>query len=187
MKKINLYLTLGVLCLLCSQGTGLAETMYVTDRLYLSLRSGPDPEERSLALLPSDTKLAVLETEGKWAKVTLEDGRTGWVMKGFLVENVPKSLLIDQLKGQIESTNRILQRLRKENAFLKRDNQTLKDQSIQQDKRLEMATKENRRLKMTTRQDTRERLKEIGASGIVGLFIGLIIGYLVKRPKRRRY
>ena len=49
------------LYLLCGQGTGLAETMYVTDRLYLSLRNAPDPEQRPLALLPSDTKVDVLD------------------------------------------------------------------------------------------------------------------------------
>ena len=177
MKKIKVYLALGVLCLLCGPGTGLAKTMYVTDRLYLSLRSGPDPEAPSLGLLRSDTKVYVLDTEGKWAKVTLEDGRTGWVMKKFLVEDMPKFLMIEELQGQIASKNITLQRLRGENASLKKEIETLKNQITQQDKRREMTTKEN----------SVKRLKEIYAIGIVALLLGLIIGYLVKRPKGRRY
>ena len=98
MKKIKLCLFLVFLCLLYGQGTGLAETMYVTDRLYLSLRNAPDPEQRPLALLPSDTKVDVLETKGDWAKVMLEDGRTGWVMKRYLTKKLHKSSIIEQLE-----------------------------------------------------------------------------------------
>lgn len=97
-RDIKLYLVFTVVCLLHGQGIGLAETMYVTDRLYLSLRSAPTSGQPSLALLPSDTRVDLLETEGNWAKVMLEDGRTGWVLKRFLVENVPKSFIIEQLK-----------------------------------------------------------------------------------------
>ncbi|NIU38405.1 SH3 domain-containing protein, partial [Candidatus Bathyarchaeota archaeon] len=45
-----------------------------------------------MGLLPSDTRVEVLETEGKWAKVTAENGRTGWVMQRYLVKDVPKSV-----------------------------------------------------------------------------------------------
>ncbi|MFQ5841631.1 MAG: SH3 domain-containing protein, partial [Thermodesulfobacteriota bacterium] len=91
-KNMKLYLYLVAICFLWAQGTALAETMYVTDRLHLSLRKSPDTGQPSVGLLPSDTKVEVLETEGKWAKVNLENGRTGWVMKRYLVKDVPKSL-----------------------------------------------------------------------------------------------
>jgi len=181
MKNIKLYLFLVVVCLLYGQGNGLAQTMYVTDRLYLSLRNGPDPEQPSLALLPSDTKVDVLETEGNWAKVMLEDGRTGWVMKRYLVKDLPKSLIIEQLKGQIEENKVIPERLRKENVSLKREIDTLRNQIIQQKTRLEITAKEN----------TWKRIKEIYVAGIVALLAGFIVGYLVrslvKKPKRTMY
>ena len=85
MKKTGLYLIFGVACFLSLVATGLAETMYVTDRLYLSLRKGPGLGEPSLSVLVSDTKVEVVETERDWARVKLEDGRTGWVMRKFLV------------------------------------------------------------------------------------------------------
>ena len=181
MKHMKLYLFFVVVCLLPGQANGLAETMYVTDRLHLSLRSTPDPGGPFLMLLPSDTKVEVLETEGKWAKVQLENGRTGWVMKRYLVKDLPKSLLIEQLKGQIEDNKMIPERLRKKNASLKKEIDTLKNQIIQQKARLEITTKEN----------TLKRLKEIYVAGIVALLAGLIIGYLVrsliKKPKRTLY
>ena len=183
MEKKKLYLSFVVLCLLYGQANGLADTMYVADRLYLSLRIAPAPEQPSLALLPSDTKVDVLETEGNWAKVMLEDGRTGWVMKRFLVKDLPKSLIIEQLKGQIENKNISLERLREETASLKKEIETLKNQIIQQ----------NTHLEMTTKEDTLKRLKQIYGPVIVALLVGLniacllIIGYLVRRSKRTGY
>ncbi|NIS60349.1 MAG: SH3 domain-containing protein, partial [Proteobacteria bacterium] len=103
-KTMKLYLCLIAVCLLWAQGNVLAETMYVTDRLHLSLRKGPDTGQPPVGLLPSDTKVEVLETEGNWAQVNLEDGRTGWVIKRYLVKDVPKSLIIEQLKAQLEES-----------------------------------------------------------------------------------
>ena len=180
-KNMKLYLYLFAIFLLCAQGTAVGETMYVTDRLQLSLRKTPDTGQPYVALLPSDTKVEVLETEGNWARVNLEDGRTGWVIKSYLVKDVPKSLIIEQLKGQLEESKTIPERLRKENESLKKEVDTLRNQTIQQQTRLEMITKEN----------TLKRLKEIYVAGIVALVAGLIVGYLlrslVKRPKRSGY
>ena len=181
MKSVKLYLYLIVICFLWAQGSGLAETMYVTDRLHLSLRNAPDAGQPALKILPSDTMVDVIETEGNWAKVKVEGGGTGWVMKKYLVEDLPKSLVIEQLKGQIEESKVIPERLRKENASLKREIDTLQNQVIQQKARLEITTKEN----------TWKRIKEIYVAGIVALLAGFIVGYLVrslvKRPKRTMY
>ena len=189
MKHMKLYLFLAIVCLLPGQANGLAETMYVTDRLHLSLRHAPALKAPSLALLPSDTKVVVLETEGnwanpkgdglkvqgKWARVRLEDGRTGWVMKRFLVRNVPKSLIIEQLQGQIEEKNMITERFQEEIASRDKEIKSLKDQIIQQRERFEMATREN----------TSERLKGISVTGIVTLSAGFVIGYLMRRPQKQ--
>jgi SH3 domain protein len=177
MKKIPLYFILVVVCLLSVQGNGLAETMYVTDRLYLSLRKGPDTGEPSLMVLPSDTKVDVIETEGNWAQVKLESGKTGWVIKKYLVKDVPKSLIIEQLKEQMGKKSLIPERLQKENAALKKEIDGLKSEILQKNKRLEVTSKEK----------TLKRLKEIYATGIVALLGGIVIGYLVRRPKKSRY
>lgn len=181
MKSVKLYLYLIVICLIYGQGSGLAETMYVTDRLHLSLRNSPNAGQPALGLLPSDTMVDVIETEGNWAKVKVEGGRTGWVMKKYLVKDLPKSLIIEQLKGQIEESKVIPERLRKENVSLKREIDTLKNQIDQQKTRFEKTTKEN----------TWKRIKEIYVAGIVALLAGFIVGYLVrslvKKPKRTMY
>jgi len=188
MKHMKLYLFLVFICLLYGQAKGLAETMYVTDRLYLSLRSAPSPEALRLALLSSDTKVDVLEAEGnwantesdvlkgegRWARVRLEDGRTGWVIKRFLVKNVPKSLIIEQLRRQIEDKNIVTGRLREELASQDKEMQTLKYQIIQQNERYEMAAEEN----------ASKRHKVLYVIGIVTLAVGFVIGYLARRLQK---
>lgn len=188
MKNIKLFLFVVIACLLHSQGNGLAETMYVTDRLYLSLRNAPSPEAPRLALLPSDTKVDVLEMEGnwadtegdilkgegRWAQVRLEVGKTGWVMKRFLVKNVPKSLIIERLQRQIEDKDTATGRLREEIASRDREIEILKNQISQQNERYEMAAKE----------DTSERHKTLYVTGITTLAVGFVIGYLARRPQK---
>ncbi len=193
MKNMRWYLFFAALYLVCSQGKGLALDMYVTDRLYLSLRSAPDPELPAATLLPSDTKVEVVGTEGDWAEVKLEDGKTGWVMKKFLTNDFPARLTNEELKRQVENKSAILEKLEKENASLrkqiseqvmtetksnglKKKIETLQNQIAEQKKRLEVTTKEN----------TVERLKEVYVAAIVALFVGLVIGYLVRRPKKRQ-
>ncbi len=174
MKHMKLYLFVVVFCFFHAKGIGLAETMYVSDRLYLSLRSSPDPEQPALELLSSDTRVDVLQTEGKWARVRLEDGRTGWVWKRFLVKDVPKSLIIEQLKRQIENSNVITERLREEIASRDREIEGLENRIRQQGERFELAIKEN----------SSKRLRVLYATGIVTFFVGLILGYLVRRARK---
>jgi len=181
MKNTRWCLFLVMVCFLYGQGDALAETMYVTDRLYLSLRTAPDPGGPSVTLLPSDTRVDVLEVQGNWAKVLLEDGKTGWVMKRYLVTDVPKSIIIEQMKRQIDSKDVSMKSLREENASVKAEMEGLKNQIVEQNARIEVTTKEN----------TAKRLKDMIGTGIsallVGLIIGLALGYLARRPKKIRY
>lgn len=181
MKRTRLHLFLVAVCFLYSMGNGFAETMYVTDRLYLSVRTGPSLEQPSLAVITSDARVDVTETEGKWVRVVLENGKTGWVLKRYLVKELPKSRIIEQLNRQIEEKDITLEKAREENASLRAEMEDLRNQIIQQKARIETTTKEN----------TLKRLKEIYGTGVVallvGLIIGLVLGYLVKRPKKPRY
>ena len=178
MKKTGLYLIFSGVCFLSLLATGLAETMYVTDRLYLSLRKGPGLGEPSLGLLSSDMKVEVLETERDWARVRVEDGRVGWVIRKFLVADLPKPIVIQQLKEELEKKDMIPEKLRNENESLKEKIRALENEIIDK----------NRRLEMTGKQSTLKRLKEIYATGVLALIGGIVIGYLVRRPKKtRRY
>jgi len=167
--------------------------MYVTDQLFLSLRSAPDPEQPAMELLRSDTKVDVLRTEGDWADVRLEDGRSGWVMKRFLVEDLPKPLIIEELKGQLKDEDLVLERLRQENASLKKqiaDRATLEAKEVALKRRTgtleNQIAQQTQRLEMTTRENAQKRLKGISVTAVMALFVGSMIGYLVGRQKKKQ-
>jgi len=192
-KAILWFLSSIAVLLFVVYGHGHAETMYVTDQLYLALRKTPGLDQPGIGQIPSDTKVEVIETQGDWANVQLEDGRTGWVMKKFLVQTLAKSILTENLKKELESKNLLLESLQKENAALRSDAPTqvapssseaelrkeieiLKSQIVQQKKPVERATKEK----------AMETLKGIYLIGTTALLLGLILGYLVGRPRRKR-
>jgi SH3 domain protein len=77
--------------------------MYVTDQLYLSVRSEPEEGQPSVGVIHSDTRVDVVETLQEWAKVILDDGRTGWVMKKYLVKDLPKSVRLEDLRSEIKN------------------------------------------------------------------------------------
>jgi SH3 domain protein len=193
MKRVKSCLSFMVFLLFWWQGNGLAETMYVTDQLYLSLRRAPDPEQPAMTLLPSDTKVEVLTQEGDWAQVKLEDGRTGWVLKRFLGKDLPKALLIEELTRQIESKDAILERLQNENTPV--ENKNSERTAFEEQEKILLArietlknqtNKQRKRLEVTTKEDTERRLKDVYVTGIAALFVGLIIGYLLSKPRKKR-
>ncbi len=85
MKRISVLL-LGLLMIL----PAIAEKRYVTDELWLQLRSGPGNEFRILKALKSGSHVELLEEDeaSGYSRVTTDKGLEGWVITRFL-ENEP--------------------------------------------------------------------------------------------------
>lgn len=92
-------------------------TVYVTDDLAITLRSGKTNEHRIIRSLDSGAKLRLLESDKTHARVKTEDGTEGWVLKRYLVEEPVARILLPP-------TQEKLAKLETEHAELK---QQLKD------------------------------------------------------------
>ncbi len=57
-----------------------AQTVYVIDEFEVTMRTGPSIENKIIAMLPTGTKLQVIEEEGDWVLVRSPTGREGWVL-----------------------------------------------------------------------------------------------------------
>lgn len=109
MKHILIALTL-----LCTASFASAvEIRYVTDTLWLQLRSGPSQEFRILKALASGEHLILLEEDeaSGYTKVRTDKGLEGWVLTRFLEnEPVAKEKLIltnrelEKIKAELETT-----------------------------------------------------------------------------------
>ncbi len=118
-----------------------AETRYVSDVLYISLREAPEDGARVLRIVKSGTPLEVLETVDGYAHVRTQDGLEGWAKAKFLVD---EPIARDKLKAAEER----IAALEKENAELRKQVEGLKS-------RLAEAERERKRL-----DSVRARLEE---------------------------
>lgn len=74
-----------------------ARTGYVSDRLILNLRKAPDNGSPVIQGLKSDTPVFILEEKNEFYKIELKSKETGWVEKKYIIFELPKTLIIDQL------------------------------------------------------------------------------------------
>jgi len=82
-------MTRALLLLLFAAPAAVAETAYVTDKLQLGVHAASDTSDRAFTSIPSGEPVEVLESDGAYTRVRLQDGRVGWVRNAFLVTEEP--------------------------------------------------------------------------------------------------
>ncbi len=98
MRLTHLFLT----CFFCLAMTTClyAKDIYVSGVTKITMRTGPGTTHKIVAMLTSGTRLGVVEYNQDWSEVKTQDGKTGWVLTRFLTEEVPKALVVEQLKTE---------------------------------------------------------------------------------------
>lgn len=177
-----------LLTLLTATSYAAVEKRYVSDKLWLQLRSGPGGEFRILKALPSGEHLIYHEqTEDKnYTKVTTDKGVEGWVLTRYLEdEPVAKEKLIlsqrelvkvkaelDTLKQQTETLNAEKSSLSGDHSSLIREKKSLEKElkritdisanALQLDSKNTHLTKRNKELEILVETLTADntRLKD---------------------------
>jgi SH3 domain protein len=110
--------------------TDAATTLYVSDTtLEANLRSGTSQANRIIGMLKPGTQVTIVLEEDGWAKVTLEDGRTGWILKRYLSERPPWRATAAKLSTENEQLRAQLNKIRSENRGLVQKNNDLQGQT----------------------------------------------------------
>lgn len=91
-----------------------AETRYVTDVLFVSLRQNPADTAPILTTLQSGNSVEVLAEQGRFLKVKTPSGAEGFVLKQYLVSAAPKAAGLAGLEKERD-------RLREELAVAERE------------------------------------------------------------------
>ncbi len=156
MKKTLLLSTLTILSLF-SFTTRAQETVYISDILYVPLRSGHSIEYRIInAAMKSGTALERLgqSDDGEWSKVRTENGTEGWIRNQYLTDEMTA-----QLKLNIALTK--LARLEKSHDTLKAEHTNLQKThtALQRETRQVSSTK-------TQLADELEQLKKLSAGAV---------------------
>ncbi len=78
-----------------------AQTAYVTDNLRLGLHQAEDTSDRPFQTLESGQELEILSRSRLYARVRLPDGTEGWVKAGYLVDDKPAKLVVEQTREEL--------------------------------------------------------------------------------------
>ncbi len=82
--KIFVAILMSVWC-----AVAVAESASVVDNVRANLRTGKGENYRLLRILPPSTAVEVIESDGEYAKIKLEDGQTGWIKSSLLTSPPP--------------------------------------------------------------------------------------------------
>ncbi len=111
---------LPLIIILLSSWTAHAETVFVTDNLKLSLRSGPSLKNKIVKMLSSGTPLTVLKRDSSgYIKVRTSKGTKGYILTHHTKKNHTNLWYLNK-------TNELLVRLRNKNQEMQTELETLK-------------------------------------------------------------
>jgi len=96
-----------------------AETLYVSGYREINLRTGPSLQHKILAVLKTGEEMTRLGVEGDYYRVSLPDGKKGYVLKTFVAVEPPPERSLRKLEQRVKSQAEELEALRHENARLK--------------------------------------------------------------------
>lgn len=114
-----------------------AETMYISNIVKITLRTGPGADHRVLSMLQSGQEVEVLKSEDEWTEVKLTDGKQGWVLSRLLTSDKPKILLLDQTTEKNKALINQISDLMNKNNELKEVNKGLGNELAQLKKKLQ--------------------------------------------------
>jgi SH3 domain protein len=92
-----------VVLILFGAGLAQAQTLYVTEALEITMRTGPQLDRKITALLKSGQAMEIIEKGEDWSQVRLPGGREGWVLNRFIQSEVPVKLQLETLQQKYDN------------------------------------------------------------------------------------
>lgn len=108
---INLFL--GLILLAAGPITAYAETAWLSDQLWVNVRSGPSNSNRILQTITSGTRMEILEQPeaGDFYRVRTEDGLEGWIPSRYLIDEPTGRLQVVNLTAEINQLQSLYEEL----------------------------------------------------------------------------
>lgn len=156
-----------------------AQEAWVKDEVRLNLRTGPGNEFRITGAIETGDSLRILERGDGWTRVSLGDGREGWVPAGFLMEEPPAAIALPRMEAETRELRETVETLRSEVTTLRQERAGLETSESTLRSRAQELEAENLRLKAGARWP-----EWITGAGI--LVAGMLIGSIVQTWASRR-
>ena len=168
-----------------------AETRYVSDNIFIYMRSGPSLKHRITGTVKVGTPLTTLQynNDTKFMQVKKTTGKTGWVEAKDLQKELPATILLPEVQKQLQEAETKLADITESMTEKETLIVNLQDEKEYLQKNIEELKAKN--LELDLLQDTKdERIKMEwmmygGSVLFFGLLLGLIIPFLPRRKKRK--
>ena len=128
MKLSIVKIFLCVIGLLFFCGAVAAETKYVREIVYVTLREAPGLKNKVISNLPSGQELEILEAGKEWTRVRVANGTTGWVLSRYVTAKKPSSYFVNRLKASQKTLREQAKSMSDKNKNLQAEIQKLKAQ-----------------------------------------------------------
>ncbi len=156
-----------------------AQDLYVSDYREVMVRTGPSLRNKIIAVLKTgDTVTLIREAEEDYHLVALPDGREGYILEGYVTEQIPPAHQVRLLEDQVARQNQELARLREENILLQVAREETQRTATEQKAQLETITIERNQLQQNARISS-----FLAGAGV--LLIGWLLGWTRLRLRRK--
>lgn len=175
-----------VVCL--SETVVQAQMRYVgSEEFKLLLRTGPGVERKIIDMISIGEQMEMLEDGEEWVRVRLQDGKEGWVLKRYLSSDKPSKLVLQGLQQTYQRLSATADELSQENETLKATNAEITAALEEKTQALEELTRSYSALKQDSDASSFQMRKYLVFffSGAGILFIGLLLGLVMKRQRRK--
>ena len=154
-------------------------TSWVKDEVKLNVRTGPSLEYRIVATIATGDSADVLENGDGWTRVRDAKGNEGWVPEGYLQDNAPAVVRLQQLEQEQQKLRDQMQQASQDTDALRQVNQKLTATDDSRQGEMDRLKEEN----MAYRAGARWPTLFAGASILLG---GILIGALGRATGTRR-
>ena len=93
------YFILIMICIVFSAIPAQTKSMYVTDVLKVTLRTGPSIENKILKMIESGQKVELMVPGQEWSHVKLLDAKEGWTLTVYLISNKTNQFKLEELEA----------------------------------------------------------------------------------------
>jgi len=182
---------LASLCLLgLGPETSHAEDAWVSGKVTLNLRRGPGTQYKILGKISAEAHVDILNSREGWREVQPDEGRSGWIPSGYLVDTPPASIQLETVTAALAATKeslvqaqteaaRITNGLRSRTEELESENLALESRDKNQVAKIDLLQAERDQL----RADVRWR-EWLTGGGI--LLFGMALGAVLRGNGRKK-
>ncbi len=175
MRKLLIFLVLVLLFPTVSQ----SQDLYVSDYREVMVRTGPSLRNKIIAVLKTGNAVKLVrEAEEDYYLVALPDGREGYILKGYVTEQIPPARQVQLLEDQIAKQNQELDRLLKENTRLQAAQEEIPRNEAEYTAQIQTLTLERNQLR-------RDASVSSFLAGAGVLLIGWLLGWTRLRLRRK--